>query len=384
VTRAVSVSDWREAARRRLPRVIFDYIDGGAYGEVSLLRNLEAFEAIQLRQRVMVDVSRLKLTKVLFGQPFAMPLMLAPVGMAGMYARRGEVQAARAAEKAGIPFILSTVSICDIEETRAAVTAPPWFQLYMLKDRGYMVALLERARAAGAPGLIFTVDLPVPGARYRDARNGLVRGGGLADRMARAVATLRHPAWLWDVGLRGRPHTFGNVLGAVSGARGIADFWTWVAANFDPSVTWADIDWVRRHWDGPILLKGVMDAQDARRALDTGVEGIVVSNHGGRQLDGVPASIQALPAIVEAVDGRASVLMDGGVRSGLDVLKALALGADAVMLGRAWAFALGGGGGEGVSAMLGVMRRELMVAMALTGCVDVEAAGPSLLVAGEP
>ena len=382
MTRAVSASDWREAARRRLPRAIFDYIDGGAYGEVTLGRNTVAFDHIQLRQRVMVDVSALSLSKTLLGQPFAMPVMLGPVGMAGMYARRGEAQAARAAENAGVPFALSTVSICDIEETRATVTTPPWFQLYMLKDRGYMAALLERAQAAGSPVLVFTVDLPVPGARYRDARNGLARPGGIADRLARAVATLGHPAWLWDVGLRGRPHTFGNVLGAVAGARGIADFWTWVGANFDPGVTWADIDWVRERWDGPILLKGVMDAEDAVLALKTGVEGIVVSNHGGRQLDGVPASIQALPAIVRAVEGRARVLMDGGVRSGLDVLKALALGAEAVMLGRAWAFALGGAGGAGVSAMLGVMRRELMVAMALTGCVDVNAAGPSLLLDG--
>ena len=380
MTRPASVSDWRLRARKRLPRMMFDYIDGGSYAEETLRRNVEAMERVALRQRVLTDVSKLTLSTEVFGQKLAMPVILAPVGMAGLYARRGEVQAARAAEAAGLPFCLSTVSICAIEEVRAAVERPIWFQLYMIKDRGFMAALLERAKAAGAPVLVFTVDLPVPGARYRDVRSGLSGELSALDKIRRGVDGLRHPGWLWDVMARGGPQTFGNIASAMPKAKGTNDFATWIGRNFDPSVSWRDLEWVRERWDGPIVIKGILDAEDARLAVDAGASGIVVSNHGGRQLDGVPSTVEALPAIAEAVGGRATVLMDGGVRSGLDVLKALSLGAKSVLVGRAWAYALAGGGGSGVGAMLTTLKRELEVAMALTGCTDVARAGKNLLV----
>ena len=380
MTRPASVSDWRLRARKRLPRMMFDYIDGGSYAEETLRRNVEAMQRVALRQRVLTDVSKLTLSTEVFGQKLAMPVILAPVGMAGLYARRGEVQAARAAEAAGLPFCLSTVSICAIEEVRAAVERPIWFQLYMIKDRGFMAALLERAKAAGSPVLVFTVDLPVPGARYRDVRSGLSGELSALDKIRRGVDGLGHPGWLWDVMARGGPQTFGNIASAMPKAKGTNDFATWIGRNFDPSVSWRDLEWVRERWDGPIVIKGILDAEDARLAVDAGASGIVVSNHGGRQLDGVPSTVEALPAIAEAVGGRATVLMDGGVRSGLDVLKALSLGAKSVLVGRAWAYALAGGGGSGVGAMLTTLKRELEVAMALTGCTDVARAGKNLLV----
>jgi L-lactate dehydrogenase (cytochrome) len=380
VTRPASVSDWREKAQKRLPRMMFEYIDGGSYAETTLKRNIEAIERIALRQRVLTDVSKLQLSTELFGQTLAMPLLLAPVGMAGLYARRGETQAARAAHSAGLPFCLSTVSICSIEEVRAATPDPVWFQLYMIKDRGYMSTLLERAKAAGTKVLIFTVDLPIPGARYRDVRSGLSGVLTPLDKLKRGLNGLAHPHWMWDVFLNGRPQAFGNLVEAMPNAKGTDDFSRWIGKNFDASVNWADFDWVRERWDGPIVIKGILDAEDAKRAAEVGAEGIVVSNHGGRQLDGVPAAIEALPAITRAVGDRMTVLMDGGVRSGLDVLKALALGAKGVLIGRAWAYALGGGGEAGVHAMLTTMRHELEVAMALTGCTDVRAAGDHLLV----
>ncbi len=377
--RPASVSDYRELARRRLPRFLFDYIDGGSYAEVALKRNVGDLERIALRQRVLRDVSKLKLDITLFGQAMAMPVILSPIGMAGMYARRGEVQAARAAEAFGLPFTLSTVSICSLEEVAAGVTAPPWFQLYMLRDRGYMAELLARAKAVGSPVLVFTVDLPLPGARYRDVRNGLSGVSTPVQKMVRALTTASHLDWMRDVGLGGRPHTFGNVVGAMPDAQGLADFQGWVGRNFDPTITWADLEWVRDRWDGPIVIKGVLDPEDARAAADVGAQGIVVSNHGGRQLDGVLSGARALPPIVDAVGHRLDVIMDGGVRSGLDVLKAMALGARAVQIGRAWAFALAAGGQPRVEAMLATLRGELKVAMSLTGCTDVADADPSLL-----
>ena len=377
--RPASVSDYRELARRRLPRFLFDYIDGGSYAEVALRRNVEDLERIALRQRVLRDVSKLKLATTLFGRPMAMPVILSPIGMAGMYARRGEVQAARAAEAFGLPFTLSTVSICSLEEVAGAVKTPPWFQLYMLRDRGYMAQLLERAKAAGSPVLVFTVDLPLPGARYRDVRNGLSGVSTPVQKMVRAMTTATHLDWMVDVGVGGRPHTFGNVVGAMPDAQGLADFQGWVGRNFDPSITWADLEWVRDRWDGPIVIKGVLDPDDARAAADLGAQGIVVSNHGGRQLDGVLSGARALPPIVDAVGHRLDVVMDGGVRSGLDVLKAMALGAKAVQIGRAWAFALGAGGQPRVEAMLATLRGELKVAMSLTGCTDVAQADRALL-----
>ncbi len=375
--RAASVSDYRELARRRLPRVLFDYIDGGSYAEATLAANVDDLNALTLRQRVMRDVSKLSMQTELFGQTLSMPVVLAPVGLAGMYARRGETQAARAAKAAGVPFSLSTVGVCTLEDV-AKAAVPPWFQLYMIKDRGYMSEVLARAAAAGCPALLFTVDLPMPGARYRDTRNGMIATSAGA-RLNQVMDGLAHPGWLWDVQVNGKPHTLGNVAGAAAELNTITDFWTWIGRNFDPSVTWKDIEWVRERWKGPIILKGVLDVEDARQAVASGVEGVVVSNHGGRQLDGVASSIDALPRIADAVGDELTLLMDGGVRSGLDVLKALASGAKACLIGRAWAWALGARGEAGVTHMLQILRGELRMAMALTGCTDVRAADRSLL-----
>ena len=378
---AACVADYRELARRRLPRVLFDYIDGGSYGEVTLRRNVEDFEAIALRQRVLRDVSSISLATEWFGQPLSMPVALAPVGMAGMYARRGEAQAARAAHAAGVPMILSTVSVCDLSEVKAATGEAPWFQLYMIKDRAYMADLLARAAGLGVKVLVFTVDLPVPGARYRDYRTGLFGGNAAATVLKRGLDGALHPDWVQDVWLRGRPHSFGNIAAAIPDAKGIMEFWPWVTRNFDPTLTWADLGWVRQHWKGPIVLKGVLDPEDAREAVRHGVDGIVVSNHGGRQLDGVLSGARALPAIAQAVGDETTVLMDGGVRSGLDVVKALAMGAKGVLIGRPWAWALGARGEAGVAHVLAVLRQEMMMAMALTGCTDVRKADASLLAA---
>lgn len=373
-----SVADYRALARRRLPRMLFDYIDGGSYAEVTLGRNVADFAAVALRQRVMRDMTRLDLSVQTLGQTLAMPVGLSPVGMGGMFARRGEAQAARAAADAGVPFCLSTVSVCSVEEVAAAGTAP-WFQLYMIKDRGYVRALLDRAKAAGCPVLVLTVDLPAPGARQRDIRSGLSGRPDAAGRLRRAWQGATRPAWLWDVWLRGRPHTFGNVVDAIPEARGVDDFWGWIGGNFDRGVTWADLDWIRQAWDRPIVVKGVLDADDARDAVRAGADGLVVSNHGGRQLDGVVSSIRALPRIADAVGGEIEVYLDGGVRSGLDVLKALALGAKACFIGRPWAYALAAGGGPMVERLLASFRAELEAAMVLTGCVSARAADHSLV-----
>ncbi len=375
-----SVSDYRELARRRLPRLLFDYIDGGSYAEATLRRNVEDFEDLALRQRVLRDVSEISLETELFGQPLSMPVMLAPVGMAGMYARRGEIQAAKAAKAAGVPFCLSTVSVCDLGEVTTAVGTPPWFQLYMIRDRGYMAELLARAKGLGSPVLVFTVDLPVPGARYRDMRTGLFGGKPtLSAAVRRAWDGISHPDWLLDVQIGGKPHTFGNLAAAIPEAKGMAEFWPWVAKNFDPRLTWKDLDWIRARWDGPIVIKGVLDPDDAREAVRVGAQGVVVSNHGGRQLDGVLSGARALPPIVDAVGQDLTVLMDGGVRSGLDVVKALALGAKACLVGRPWAWALGARGEAGVAHILQILRQEMAMAMALTGCTDARQAGRDLL-----
>jgi L-lactate dehydrogenase (cytochrome) len=370
----VTFEDYRRAAQRKLPRLMFDYVDGGSYSEETLKRNTADFAGVELRQRVMRDVSKLSTGVELFGQKLAMPVMLAPVGMAGLLARRGEVQAAKAAKTAGVPFCLSTLSICGLEEVSR--TAAPWFQLYILKDRGYMRELLAQAKRLGSPVLVFTVDLPVPGSRYRDMRSGLF-GGGVGLRQAMDVAA--HPGWLWDVWLAGRPHTFANAAPAVGEGAGFAEFWVWVRKNFDPTLTWDDLAWIREAWGGPIVVKGVLDAEDARRAADLGVDGVIVSNHGGRQLDGAPSGIRALPPVVNAVGHRTAVLMDGGVRTGLDVLKALSLGARACLIGRPWAFALAARGERGVASMLATMKAELHTAMALTGCTDIAKASSDML-----
>jgi L-lactate dehydrogenase (cytochrome) len=377
--RVASISDFRELARRRLPPMFFHYLDGGSYDEITLRRNVTDLQAIALRQRVMRDVSRVSMETSWFGQTYAMPVGLGPIGLSGMFARRGETQAARAAAKAGVPYCLSTVSICDVREVAAASPTPIWFQFYMTRDRGHMAALIDRAATARCSALVFTVDLPITGARYRDYRSGMSGSRGLLSSLRRGWQGVTHPGWLWDVYLNGRPHHFGNLIGVVKDAKGFGQFAAWIASNFDPSLTWKDIAWVRERWKGPIILKGVLDPEDARAAVDAGVEGVIVSNHGGRQLDGALSSTAALPGVVDAVAGRATVLMDGGIRSGLDVLRALALGAQGCLLGRAWAYALAARGEAGVTRALEIIRSELAVAMALTGCTDIRQASRDLL-----
>ncbi len=378
--RAANVADYRELARRRVPKVLFDYMDGGSYSESTLRANVEDFQKIKLRQRVLVDVSQVSARTEVLGQELKLPFVLSPIGMAGMYARRGEVQAAKAALKFGIPMCLSTMSVCDLEEVAKGSGVPPWFQLYMITDRGYMKELLQRAAGLGCPVLAFTVDLPVPGTRYRDQRNGLAGDETWHLPLRRAWDGVTHPAWTWDVFVRGRPHRFGNISAAVPEARGIEGFWPWVRKSMDNTLTWSHIDWIRENYPGKIILKGVQDVEDARQAARSGFDGLIVSNHGGRQLDGAQSSITALPQIADAVGDDITLFMDGGVRSGLDVLKALSLGAKACFLGRAWAYGLAGGGQNGVEAVLKIMRNELWTAMQLTGCTDVRKAGPQLLI----
>ena len=370
--KAASASDYRELARRRLPPFLFEYIDGGSYAEVTLRRNVADLEAIALRQRVLNDVSHIDLSTTLFGAAQAMPVALAPIGLAGMNARRGEVQAARAAEAAGVPFCLSTVSACPLDEVAAGVTKPFWFQLYMIRDRGFMRELLAKAKALGCNALVFTVDMPVPGSRYRDYHSGLAGAAGVLGAMRRVWQGATHPRWAWDVGVCGRPHQLGNVAPVLGPNTGLEDFFAWMRNNFDPTVTWADLDFIRSVWDGPLIIKGILDPEDARAAAAVGADGIVVSNHGGRQLDGVLSTARALPAMADAVGDRLTVLADGGVRSGLDVVRMLALGARGVLLGRAWVYALAGGGQAGVAHVLRLIEAEMRVAMALTGCTRVD------------
>ncbi|UPG73685.1 FMN-dependent L-lactate dehydrogenase LldD [Roseomonas gilardii subsp. gilardii] len=374
-----SPSDYREAARRRLPPFLFHYADGGAYAERTLRRNVEDLAEIALRQRVLQNMSDLSLETRVLGQDLSMPVVLAPVGLTGMFARRGEVQAARAAEAKGIPFTLSTVSVCDIEEVSAAVTKPIWFQLYVLRDRGFMRNALERAKAAGITTLVFTVDMPTPGARYRDAHSGM---SGPNAPFRRMIQAMTHPLWAWDVGLKGKPHDLGNVSRYRGQATGLADYIGWLGANFDPSISWKDLEWIRDFWEGPMVIKGILDPEDARDAVSFGADGIVVSNHGGRQLDGVLSSARALPAIAAAVKGKLSILADSGFRNGLDVVRALAMGADAVMLGRAFVYALATGGEAAVLNLLNLIDKEMRVAMTLTGAARVTDLNESFLERG--
>lgn len=362
-----SVSDYRDSARRRLPRVMFDYVDGGSFEETTLAANRTDLQKLTLKQKVLRDVSALDTSTTLFGQKLAMPLVLAPVGFAGMMARRAEVQAARAAEKAGIPFTLSTVGICPIEEVRQATSVPFWFQLYMMKDRGVVKEILSRAQAARCGALVFTVDLPVLGTRYRDIRNGMGVQLGPLSRLRMAANFAAHPGWLLDVGVRGQPLTFGNLAGVVKDAKSLGALLHWTSTALDPSVTWKDLEWVRSIWKGPLILKGVLDADDAKEAVQTGADGLVVSNHGGRQLDAARSSISVLPKIVEAVGSKTTVLMDGGIRSGQDVTRALSLGAKACLIGRAWVYGVAARGEAGVTAVLETMKRELRTSMALVG-----------------
>ena len=374
-----SVLDFREAARRRLPRFLFEYIDGGSYAEVTLRKNVSELSDIALRQRVLRDVSALDLTTSLFGREQALPVALAPIGLAGLNARRGECQALRAAEGAGVPFTLSTVGACSLAEVARAASRPFWFQLYMIRDRAFMKDLLAQAAAAQCSALVFTVDMPVPGSRYRDYHSGLAGADGLKGQIWRAAQAAMKPGWAWDVGVRGRPHTLGNVAPVLQGKTGIEDFFAWMRNNFDPSIHWRDLDFIRSEWKGPLIIKGLLDPEDAREAAALGADGIVVSNHGGRQLDGVLSTARALPPIADAVGDKLTVLADGGVRSGLDVARMLALGAKGVLLGRAWAYALAAQGEAGVTKMLQLIEAEMRVAMALTGCSTIADLNQSIL-----
>ena len=372
-----SPTDFRVAAKRRLPRFLFDYIDGGANDERTLRRNSSDLSALDLVQRVLNDVSDIKLDCELFGTRMALPLALAPVGLTGMYARRGETQAARAAALKGIPFCLSTVSVCSLEEVAGRSSSPIWFQLYVLRDRGFMRDVLERAKAIGVKTLVFTVDMPVPGSRYRDAHSGL---SGPNAPLRRWMQSITHPRWAWDVGLWGRPHSLGNVASVLGKNSGLEDFIGWLGANFDPSIQWRDLEWVRDFWQGPLIIKGILDPHDARAAQTLGADGVVVSNHGGRQLDGVLSTAKALPAIADAVGDRTTVLVDSGIRSGLDVVRMLALGAKGVLLGRPYIYALAARGEAGVTQLLDIIEKEIRVAMALTGVRDIAAIDRSILV----
>jgi len=370
-------TDYRAAAQRRLPPFLFHYVDGGAYAEHTLKRNVADLADIGLRQRVLNNMEDLNLETKLFDETLSMPVALAPVGLTGMCARRGEVQAARAAESRGIPFTLSTVSVCPIEEVAPAINRPMWFQLYVLKDRGFMKNALERAKAAGVKTLVFTVDMPVPGARYRDAHSGM---SGPNAAMRRYMQAMTHPRWSYDVGLRGKPHDLGNISAYRGTRTGLEDYIGWLGNNFDPSISWKDLEWIREFWDGPMIIKGILDAEDAKDAVRFGADGIVVSNHGGRQLDGVPSSARALPAIADAVKGDLKILVDSGIRTGLDVVRMLALGADCTLIGRAFIYALAVDGEAGVRNLLELIEKEMRVAMVLTGAKSISEINSDLLV----
>ena len=369
--RAASVSDYRALAKARLPHFLFEYLDGGSYDEETLRRNVEDLRSVALRQRVLRDVSSIDLSTELFGKRWSLPVGLGPVGLSGLYARRGEVQAARAAAAANVPFALSTVGACSLREVTASGHVP-WYQLYFVKDRGFVGDMIETAKEVGCEALLLTVDLAVPGSRYRDAR---AAGAGLR----RALQLAARPGWLWDVGIRGKPHSLGNLEPIVGKRAPLSDFQAWIHRNFDASVSWKDVEWVRQQWKGPLIIKGLLDPDDARQALDSGADGIVVSNHGGRQLDGAVSTVRALPRLEDAVAGRVPVLVDGGVRSGLDVVRMLALGANFVLIGRAWAYALAAAGEAGVSHALKLIDAEMRVAMALTGVTGIAEVDQSVL-----
>lgn len=378
-----SVKDYRQLAERRLPRFLFDYLDGGAYAEVTLARNVADFERLALHQRILRDVSSRSTATRLFGAELTMPLALSPVGLSGMMARRGEAVARRVANAFGIPLCLSTLSVCSLEEVGAAGTGPFWFQLYMIRDRGACADLIARAKAAGASVLVLTVDLPVVGTRYRDVRNTMSGGGGTWANLRKGpISYALHPGWVLDVGLGGKPHVLGNVAPYVKKASTPADFSAWANAQIDPAITWADLDWIRKEWGGPFVIKGILSPEDAEEAARAGVDGIIVSNHGGRQLDGVASSIAMLARIADKVAGRLTLLMDGGVRSGQDVLKAVALGADAAMIGRPWVYALAGAGEAGLTSLLKAFHDEFSVSMALTGATEVSQINTGVLDTG--
>ncbi len=367
-----STADYRLLAEKRLPRSLFDYVDGGAYEETTLRANIEDLQRLELKQRVMRDVSAIDTKMELFGERWTMPVALAPIGLGGMMARRAELQGVRAADAFGVPFCLSTVAICSLEEVAKEAKRPFWFQLYMMRDRGHVRELLDRAKAVGCKTLVFTVDLAVVGARYRDIRNGMGGGVGLWGRLRGGlIEYAMHPGWAFDVGVRGKPHIFGNLARYVPKATTPNEFKAWVDAQFDPSVTWKDIEWLRSIWGGNLVIKGILSPEDAVAAADTGADAVVVSNHGGRQLDGVSSTVSMLPRVVNAISGRVPVLMDGGVRSGLDVIRAVASGATATLIGRPWIWAVAARGEAGLKALLRTFKGEMKVGQALTGAPSI-------------
>jgi len=371
------IEDLRRLARRRVPRMFYDYADAGSWTESTYRANERALSALCFRQRVAVDIGNRSLRSTMVGQDVAMPVALAPIGMCGMQHADGEILAARAAEAFGVPFCLSTMSVCSIEDVAAHTREPFWFQLYVMRDRAFVERLIARARAANCAALVVTLDLQIIGQRHKDARNGLSAPPKL--RLATLLDLAVKPRWTLAM-LRTRRRTFGNVVGHVEGVGDMASLEAWTNSQFDPRVTWDDIAWIRRLWDGKLVLKGIMDADDARRAVEVGADAIVVSNHGGRQLDGAPSSISALPAIAEAVGNRAETWFDGGVRSGQDVLRAVALGARGVMIGRAYVYGLGALGEAGVRLCLEIIEKELSLTMGFCGVVDIDAVRDDILI----
>jgi L-lactate dehydrogenase (cytochrome) len=358
------IEDLRQAARRKVPRAFFDYAEAGSYSQETLRANRSDLERIKLRQRVLVDVSRRDLTTTIIGERVSLPLALAPIGLCGMQHGDGEILACRAAQAAGIPFTLSTMSICSIEDVAQAVDKPFWFQLYVMKDRGFIKALIERAAAAKCSALVLTVDLQVLGQRHCDIRNGMTVPPQI--KLTNVIDIATKPAWALSI-LKGKRKTFGNLAGYVKGMENVNSLAHWTASQFDPTLSWKDVEWVRGVWPGKLILKGILDVEDARTAAKTGASALVVSNHGGRQLDGAPSSISALPKIVDAVGTEIEIMFDGGIRSGQDVLRALAFGARSCMIGRSYIYGLGAGGEAGVAKAIEILRKELDVSLALCG-----------------
>jgi L-lactate dehydrogenase (cytochrome) len=371
-----NIMDLRALARRRVPRAFFEYADRGSYDESTLRENRVALARLRLRQRVMIDVDDRSLATEIVGQPVSMPLAIAPTGLTGLQHGSGEIHGARAAARAGIPFCLSTMSICSIEQVRAATDTPFWFQVYVMRDRGFTRELIRRAREAGCPALMLTADLTVQGQRHREIKNGLAVPPKVTLRNLFDIAS--KPRWAWNV-LRAPSRSFGNLEGRIGGADSLTTLAQWIANQFDPTLSWQDLEWIRELWPGKLIVKGIMDAEDARLAAEHGVDAIVVSNHGGRQLDGAPATIDVLPQIVDAVGGRIEVLFDSGITSGQDLLKALALGARAGLIGKAFLYGLGAKGEAGVTQAIEIIRRELSVTMALTGQRDARSISPDVL-----
>src|ERR1700757_4219356 len=358
------IEDLRELHKRRVPKAFFDYADRGSYAEETLRANRGDMQQIKFRQRVLVDISKRDLSTNILGEPAAMPLILAPVGLLGMQHGDGEILACRAAQAAGIPFTQSSMSICSIEDLAARVKKPFWFQLYVMKDRGFIKSLLERAIAAKCSALVLTVDLQVIGQRHQDIKNGMTVPPEWSLSTLLDFAT--KPAWVAGI-LRAKRRTFGNLVGHLKIDQDITSLSTWINSQFDTTLNWKDIDWIRSIWPGKLVLKGILDVEDAEIAAKTGAQAIVVSNHGGRQLDGAPSSIEALPEIVDAVGSKLEIMFDSGIRSGQDVMRALALGAKSCMIGRAYAYGLGGAGQEGVEKAIDIIRKELLTTMGLCG-----------------